>query len=242
MSIRWFSHPQHYNEHMNAKPIVLSWSGGKDCLMALERLRADPGWRLVGLLTTVNRRQDRIAMHGIRRVVLEAQAKSLKLPLLTAEMDWPGSNEAYLESWHHALDEARQHWPQLDHCAFGDILLADVRAWREQQMTDCGWHSVFPLWGEDTGQLVQHFIGAGHRAHLVCVDTAQLDASFCGHAFDAALIDSLPNKVDPCGENGEFHTLTFGGPLFDGDLDLIVGESVLRDDRFQFQDFLLRDA
>lgn len=210
--------------------------------MALERLRADPDWQVVGLLTTINRHHNRVAMHGIRRVVLEAQAESLRLPLVIAEMDWPGSDEAYLESWLGTLSEARRRWRTLDHCAFGDIALADVRAWREQQMTDCGWHSVFPLWGENTRQLAQHFLDAGHRAHLVCVDTEQLDARFCGRAFDTALIDSLPDKVDPCGENGEFHTLTFGGPLFDCKLDLIAGESVLRDERFQFQDFLLRDA
>lgn len=227
---------------MQARPILLSWSGGKDCLMVLERLRADPDWLVVGLLTTINRRHNRIAMHGIRRAVLEAQAESLKLPLVVAEVDWPGSNDAYLESWHSALAEARQHWPKLDHCAFGDILLADVRAWREQQMTDYGWHSVFPLWGEDTAQLARHFVDAGHRGHLVCVDTEQLGANFCGRAFDAALLDSLPDKVDPCGENGEFHTLTFGGPLFDCAIDLVIGKSVLREQRFQFQDFLLPDA
>lgn len=231
-----------YNGLMQARPILLSWSGGKDCLMALERLRADPAWHVVGLLTTVNSRHNRIAMHGIRRTVLEAQATSLKLPLVVAEMDWPGSNEAYLESWRSALSEARRRWPKLEYCAFGDILLADVRAWREQQMADCGWHSVFPLWGEDTRQLAQHFVSAGHRGHLVCVDGEQLDPRFCGRGFDTDLLGSLPDEVDPCGENGEFHTLTFGGPLFDSTIQLVAGKSVLRDKRFQFQDFLLRDA
>ncbi len=210
--------------------------------MALQRLRADPAWNVVGLLTTVNREHDRIAMHGIRRSVLEAQADALNLPVLVAEMDWPGSNEAYLESWRNALDEARKRWPGLDQCAFGDIHLADVRAWREQQMSACGWGSVFPLWHEDPAQLARAFVDAGHRARLVCVDTEQLDAGYCGRPFDDALLAALPRHVDPCGENGEFHTLACGGPLFAVPLHLSRGESVLRDQRFQFQDFVLDDV
>ncbi len=210
--------------------------------MALQCLYDDPAWQVVGLLTTVNRKHERIAMHGIRRSVLEAQAASLGLPLVVAEMDWPGSNEVYLESWHQALNEAQARWPELSTCAFGDIHLADVRAWREQQMREHGRESVFPLWGEDTTRLARHFIDAGHRANLVCVDTEQLDGAFCGRAFDDALLSDLPDAVDPCGENGEFHTLAHGGPLFGHDLELTPGESVLRDERFQFQDYLLVDG
>ena len=209
--------------------------------MALERLRSDPAWQVVGLLTTVNRKHQRIAMHGIRRDVLDAQAASLGLPVVVAEMDWPGSNEAYLESWHRALDAARSRWPDLETCAFGDIHLADVRAWREQQMDERGWASVYPLWHEDTNELARHFVQAGHHARLVCVDTEQLDGAFCGRAFDDALLVDLPDQVDPCGENGEFHTLAHGGPLFRRDLALLPGESVLRDERFRFQDYLLAD-
>ena len=209
--------------------------------MALERLRSDPAWQLVGLLTTVNRKHERIAMHGIRRDVLEAQASSLGLPVVVAEMDWPGSNEAYLESWHRALDAAQSRWPGLETCAFGDIYLADVRAWREQQMRERGLKSVFPLWQEDSNALARHFVQAGHRARLVCVDTEQLDGAFCGRAFDDALLADLPDQTDPCGENGEFHTLAHGGPLFRRDLALLPGQSVLRDERFRFQDYLLAD-
>lgn len=207
--------------------------------MALERLHADPSWRVCGLLTTVNRQHDRIAMHGIRREVLECQAAALGLPLVTAEMDWPGSNEAYLASWHAALAQARRRWPGLTHCAFGDIFLADVRAWREQQMHPHGWDTVFPLWGEDTTTLARAFIHDGHKASLVCVDTEQLGAPFCGRGFDAALLDDLPAGVDPCGENGEFHTLSWGGPMFQPDIDLEQGRTVLRDQRFQYQEYLL---
>jgi uncharacterized protein (TIGR00290 family) len=226
---------------MNRTPILLAWSGGKDCLMALQRLRTDPHWRPVGLLTTVNRTYGRIAMHGVRREVLLAQADALGLPLVEAAMDWPGGNDAYEEAHAAALDEARRRWPGLRHCAFGDLFLQDVRDYRVRQLGRAGWRAVFPLWGEDTAALSRRFVGEGHRAALCCVDTQQLDAGFCGRDYDGALLDALPAGVDPCGERGEFHTLSFGGPLFRQALKLRRGESVLRDGRFQFTDFLLAD-
>ncbi|SFK94515.1 ATP-binding protein [Rhodanobacter glycinis] len=226
---------------MNRTPIILAWSGGKDCLMALQRLRADPQWQLVGLLTTVNRTYGRIAMHGIRHDVLLAQADALGLPLIEAAMDWPGSNEAYEDAHAAALAEAQQRWPGLRYCAFGDLFLEDVRDYRIRQLGRGGWRAHFPLWGEDTTALSQRLVAEGHRAALCCVDTQQLDASHCGRDFDRALLDALPSGVDPCGERGEFHTISFGGPLFRHPLKLRRGESVLRDGRFQFTDFLLDD-
>lgn len=227
---------------MTPTPILLAWSGGKDCLMALQRLRADPHWQVVALLTTVNRTYDRIAMHGVRRTILEAQAASLGLPLVVAEMDWPGSNEAYEEAHASALAEARMRWPGVRHCAFGDLFLQDVRDYRVRQLGQAEWRAVFPIWGEDTAALSRRFVAEGHRAMLCCVDTQQLDAAFCGRAYDGALLDALPVGVDPCGERGEFHTLSCGGPLFRTPLRLRRGESVLRDERFQFTDFLLDDT
>ncbi|WP_026107281.1 ATP-binding protein [Dyella ginsengisoli] len=227
---------------MTPTPILLAWSGGKDCLMALQRLRADPHWQVVALLTTVNRTYDRIAMHGVRRTILEAQAASLGLPLVVAEMDWPGSNEAYEEAHARALAEARMRWPGVRHCAFGDLFLQDVRDYRVRQLGQAEWRAVFPIWGEDTAALSRRFVAEGHRAMLCCVDTQQLDAAFCGRAYDGALLDALPVGVDPCGERGEFHTLSCGGPLFRTPLRLRRGESVLRDERFQFTDFLLDDT
>lgn len=227
---------------MTPTPILLAWSGGKDCLMALQRLRADPHWQVVALLTTVNRTYDRIAMHGVRRAILEAQAESLGLPLLAVEMDWPGSNEAYEEAHARALAEARMRWPGVRHCAFGDLFLQDVRDYRVRQLGQAEWRAVFPIWGEDTAELSRRFVAEGHRAMLCCVDTQQLDAAFCGRAYDGALLDALPVGVDPCGERGEFHTLSCGGPLFRTPLRLRRGESVLRDERFQFTDFLLDDT
>jgi diphthamide synthase (EF-2-diphthine--ammonia ligase) len=224
---------------MISTPILLAWSGGKDCLMALERLRADPQWQVAALLTTVNRTYGRIAMHGVRRDILLAQADALGLPLLEVEMDWPGSNEAYEAAHERALAEARMRWPGIRHCAFGDLFLQDVRDYRVRQLGRAQWRAVFPIWGEDTGALSRRFVGEGHRALLCCVDTQQLAANYCGRPYDGALLDSLPSGVDPCGERGEFHTLSFGGPLFGRELRLRRGESVLRDDRFQFTDFLL---
>ena len=227
---------------MNARPILLAWSGGKDCLLALQRLLADPRWHVVGLLTTINRSYQRVAMHGVRQEVLAAQTAALGLPLVEVALDWPGSNEAYEQAHADALAQAQRRWPGLRHCAFGDLFLQDVRDYRVRQLGRENWRAVFPLWGEDTTLLSRRFISEGHRARLCCVDTQQLDAGFCGRDYDAALLDSLPAGVDPCGERGEFHTLSYAGPLFRQPLTLNRGESVLRDDRFQFTDFLLADA
>ncbi|HVI54778.1 MAG TPA: ATP-binding protein [Luteibacter sp.] len=223
-------------------PIIVSWSGGKDCLMTLGRLRADPAWHVVGLLTTVTANHDRIAMHGVRRSVLAAQGAALGLPVIEAVLTWPSHNDAYEEAFSTALAAARGCWTDLAHIAFGDLFLADVRAYRDAQLARIGgWTGVYPLWGEDTASLGRHFVTAGHRAALCCVDTTQLDAGFCGRDYDGALLDALPQGVDPCGENGEFHTLSFGGPLFAHDMRLARGESLLRDGRFQYTDFLLDD-
>ena len=226
----------------DAVQILLAWSGGKDCLMALQRLRADSRWRVVGLLTTVTRQFGRVAMHGIRRDVVHAQAAALGLPLVECGIEWPSSNEAYEAAHADALERARGRWPGLRHCAFGDLFLDDVRAYRERQLMREGWSGVFPLWGEDTRELSRWFVAQGHRAVLTCVDTKQLDGAFSGREYDATLLDELPGSVDPCGERGEFHTLSHGGPMFARDLPLVRGGSVLRDGRFQYTDFLLEDA
>jgi uncharacterized protein (TIGR00290 family) len=227
-------------DHTERLPILLAWSGGKDCLLALARLRADPQWEVKALLTTVNRSHQRIAMHGVRRDVLLAQAAALGLPVLEVEIDWPGSNADYEAAHASALVEARRLWPGIRHCTFGDLFLEDVRDYRVRQLGAENWRAVFPLWGEDTAALARRFIAEGHRAMLCCVDTTQLAAEFCGLAYDAQLLDSLPAGVDPCGERGEFHTLAYAGPQFSTPLVLKRGESVLRDGRFQFTDFVLQ--
>ena len=220
-------------------PILIAWSGGKDCLLALQRLRADPARHVVGLLTTITRQFDRVAMHGIRRDVLHAQARALDLPLIESELDWPSSNDAYETAFAESLRRAREATPGLRHIAFGDLFLEDVRQWREALLARLGWSGVYPLWGADTRALSREFVAQGHRAVLTCVDTTQLAASFSGRDYAAALLDDLPSSADPCGERGEFHTLSYGGPLFAHELNLQRGESVLREQRFQYTDFVL---
>ena len=143
---------------MNARPILLAWSGGKDCLLALQRLLADPRWHVVGLLTTINRSYQRVAMHGVRQEVLAAQTAALGLPLVEVALDWPGSNEAYEKAHAEALAQAQRRWPGLRHCAFGDLFLQDVRDYRVRQLGRDNWRAVFPLWGEDTKLLSRRFI------------------------------------------------------------------------------------
>ncbi len=220
-------------------PILIAWSGGKDCLMTLQRLRADPRWRVAGLLTTVTRQFDRVAMHGIRGDVLHAQARALSLPLIESELDWPSSNETYENAFSGSLARARASEPQLHHIAFGDLFLQDVREWREALLARHGWRGIYPLWGTDTRSLSREIVTQGHRVVLTCVDTTQLNGAFSGRAFDRSLLDDLPRNVDPCGERGEFPTLSHGGPLFAAPLKLRRGESVLREGRFQYTDFEL---
>ncbi|MDE2054176.1 MAG: ATP-binding protein [Xanthomonadaceae bacterium] len=220
-------------------PTLLSWSGGKDCLMALAALRDDTAWRVVALLTTITAAFERVSMHGIRRDVLQAQVAAIGLPLIECRIDWPSGNAAYEAAHENALRQARERWPGLRHCAFGDLFLADVRAYRERQLAGAGWSGVFPLWGEDTHRLSRRFHAQGHRAVLTCVDTQQLDGSFSGREYDPSLLRELPAGVDPCGERGEFHTLSYAGPLFAEPLRLDRGASSLRDNRFQYTDFTL---
>lgn len=224
---------------MTATPILMAWSGGKDCLMALDTLQADPEWRVVALLTTVNRVHDRVAMHGIRREVLHAQASALGLPLIEVEIDWPSSNADYEKPHAKALQAAGRRWPGLHHCAYGDLFLDDVRDYRIRQLGAIGWRCEFPIWGRDTAELARHFVSSGFCAHVCCVDTEQLDADWCGRPFDAEFLDTLPAGIDPCGERGEFHSLACDGPPFRTPIRLQRGESLLRDKRFQFTDFLL---
>ena len=207
--------------------------------MALAALRVDPAWRVVALLTTITGGFERVSMHGIRRDVLHAQVAAIGLPLIECRIDWPSSNAAYEAAHANALRQAGERWPGLRHCAFGDLFLEDVRAYRERQLASAGWRGVFPLWGADTRELSRRFYAQGHRAVLTCVDTEQLHGSFSGREYDPSLLDELPATIDPCGERGEFHTLTSAGPLFAEPLRLERGESTLRDNRFQYTDFKL---
>lgn len=228
--------------HSTALPILLAWSGGKDCLMALDRLVDDPRWHVVGLMSTIDRGEDRVVMHRIRGDVVREQARLLGVPLVEVAIEAGADNVAYERAHAAALARARNRWPGIRHVAFGDLFLEDVRAWREARLARADWAGVFPLWGESTRRVAAQFLQRGHRAVVCCVDTQQADAMFCGREFDQAMLDALPATVDPCGENGEFHTLAFSGPLFTQPLELGQGVSYLRDGRFAYTDFTLREG
>jgi uncharacterized protein (TIGR00290 family) len=218
------------------KPVVLSWSGGKDSALALDALSRDPSVDIVGLLTSVTRSYDRISVHGVRRSMLEAQVQRLGLPLFEIALNPGCTNDEYEAAFHSALGEIRRKLPDVAHIAFGDLFLEDVRAYRERLLAGSGFDPLFPIWGLDTTTLARRFIADGFVAHLVCVDTTQLDAAFAGRVFDEQLLADFPTTVDPCGERGEFHTFVSAAPQFSAPIQYRLGETVLRDDRFMFCD------
>jgi uncharacterized protein (TIGR00290 family) len=216
-------------------PVLLSWSGGKDSALALQRLRGDPQYEVTGLLTAVTRGYDRISIHGVRRQLLDAQAASIGLPLHILHLEQSSSNEAYERAFHEALRSVAAA-EAARHIAFGDLFLEDVRIYRERLLAGTDWRPLFPIWGEPTSALARRFIDDGFEAHLVCVDTTQLCGEFAGARFDHDFLDSLPGPVDPCGERGEFHTFVSSGPGFRRSVGHVVGERVLRDGRFMYCD------
>ncbi len=221
---------------MAQTPVLLSWSGGKDAAWALHVLRQRDDVEVVGLLTTITQGHERVAMQGIRVDVLHAQAAAIGLPVIEARMPLRASNDSYEATFTQALSTARERWPHLSQVAFGDLFLADIRAYREALCAKLDWTPRFPLFGSDTATLARTMQAGGLQAHLCCVDTEQLDTAFAGRAFDAKLLEDLPMDVDPCGEHGEFHTCAWGGPMFIRPLDLVRGETVLRDGRFAYTD------
>jgi uncharacterized protein (TIGR00290 family) len=218
------------------KPVVLSWSGGKDSALALDALSRNPEFEVVGLLTSITGDYDRISVHGVRRSMLEAQVARLGLPLLEIPLSPASSNDAYEAAFHSALAEIRKSLPKVRHIAFGDLFLEDVRAYRERLLDGSGFEPLFPLWGLDTRELARRFIDEGFAAHLVCVDTTQLAAEFAGRSFDHDLLADLPPSVDPCGERGEFHTFVSAGPPFREPVPYRIGSKVFRESRFMYCD------
>jgi uncharacterized protein (TIGR00290 family) len=222
------------------KRVLLSWSSGKDCAWALHVLRQQDGIEVAGLLTTLNAEFDRVAMHGTRRSILEAQAEAAGLPLWSVPLPWPCSNEVYEQCMAEACGRAIRE--RIDAIAFGDLFLRDVREYRERQLADTGLEPLFPLWQIPTDELARTMIAGGLRAKLVCVDSRQLPAAFAGRDFDADLLRDLPAHVDPCGERGEFHSCVYDGPMFTHPIPLESGEIVDREG-FTFADFSpLREA
>jgi uncharacterized protein (TIGR00290 family) len=217
------------------KRVLLSWSSGKDSAWTLYMLRRDPSIELCGLLTTLNTEFDRVAMHGVRRSVLEAQAAAARLPLWIVPLPWPCSNEIYEQRMAAVCQRAVNE--RIDAVAFGDLFLEDVRAYREKNLAPTGLEPLFPLWKIPTDELARTMIAGGLRARISCVDTEKLPASFAGREFDEQLLRDFPPGIDPCAERGEFHTCVYAGPMFTAPLPITTGEIVTRD-RFVFADFL----
>jgi uncharacterized protein (TIGR00290 family) len=223
---------------MMRKQVLLSWSGGKDSALALQALRVDPQIEVAGLLTSVTRDYERISVHGVRRSLLDRQAERLRLPLFTIELDPITTNDAYEKAFLSALERVRREQPGVTAIAFGDLFLADVRAYRERLLESTGFEPMFPIWGLDTAELARRFVRDGFAARIVCVDTTQLNGTFAHRVFDDSLLADLPPGVDPCGERGEFHTFVSDGPGYDGPVEYTVGETVLRDERFAYGDLI----
>lgn len=224
---------------MAARPLLLAWSGGKDAAWTLHVLRQRADVEVVGLLSTVGTDDGRSTMQGVATTVLRAQARAAGLPLLEVAVPPGSANDLYLDRLGAGLAQAAAHWPGLDTLAFGDLHLADLRAWREAELARLGWRIQTPLFGRDTALLAQEMLRGGLRAQLCCVDTGQLDAGFAGEPYDARLLARLPAGADPCGEHGEFHTCVQAGPMFAAPLTLARGATWLRDGRFALTDFAL---
>ncbi len=219
--------------------IVLSWSGGKDSVMALYELLKAGSYEIVALLTTVTETVDRISMHGVRRSLLRRQAEALGFPLHIVSIP-PRANNAIYEA---RMEERLRHYQRqgIRQVAFGDIFLEDIRTYREEHLARVGLQAVFPLWKRETHQLARAFIESGFRAVVTCVDPNALDPSFLGRLIDDAFLRALPSNVDPCGENGEFHSFVFDGPIFREPIAFSLGGKVERDG-FWFCDLLPGDG
>jgi uncharacterized protein (TIGR00290 family) len=216
----------------------VSWSSGKDSAYALFEARRLGLADIVGILTTVKEVYDRVAMHGVRSALLDRQAAALGLPCVKVQLPYPCPNEIYEARMAEAV--ARLLAQGVRHMVFGDLFLEDIRAYREEKLAAAGMHGIFPLWRRDTRLLARDMIASGLTAHLVCVDPRKLDRGFAGRRFDGELVAALPEGVDPCGENGEFHTVVSAGPMFARPIPVTVGEIVEREG-FVFADVIPAD-
>jgi uncharacterized protein (TIGR00290 family) len=216
------------------KKILLSWSSGKDSAWSLHVLRQQ-GYEIAGLITTINSAFDRVAMHSSRRALVEMQADAAGLPLIQAPLPWPCSNVDYECAMKKVCDQAIAQG--VKGIAFGDLFLEDIRAYRERQLKDTGLEPLFPLWQLPTDALAREMMRGGLRAKLVCIDPKKLPPHFAGREFDDQLLQDFPPGIDPCGENGEFHSFVYAGPMFSREILIQAGERVQRDG-FWYADLL----
>lgn len=217
------------------KKILLSWSSGKDSAWSLHVLRQQGTYEIAGLITTINSAFDRVAMHSSRRELVEMQAEAAGLPLIRVPLPWPCSNVDYECAMKKVCDQAIAEGVKA--IAFGDLFLADIRAYRERQLKDTGLEPLFPLWLVPTDTLAREMIHGGLRAKLVCIDPKKLAPEFAGREFDERLLHDFPPGIDPCGENGEFHSFVYAGPMFSREIPVKAGERVQRDG-FWYADLL----
>jgi uncharacterized protein (TIGR00290 family) len=216
--------------------VLFSWSGGKDSAMALQAILADRRYQVAALLTTVTGDYDRISMHGVRRVLLERQAKSLGIRLEKVFISKRATNQEYESKMEQVLKEYKSLGTTS--VVFGDIFLEDLKEYREKNLARLGLGGIFPLWKKDTKELIQSFIAQGFKAITVCVDTQVLDKRFVGREIDRQFISDLPPTVDVCGENGEYHSFVYAGPVFSKSVSFRRGETLLREGRFFYCDLI----
>ena len=218
---------------------LMSWSSGKDSAWALYKLQQNPEIDLAGLFCTVNKEFGRVAMHGVRVELIQKQAKSIGLPLEIIEIPYPCSNAEYEKIMDRFVERAKDD--NIEYFVFGDLFLEDVRNYREEKLNGSGIKPVFPVWGIPTDRLAREMIGGGLRALITCIDPKKTPKEFIGREFDEELLDSLPETIDPCGENGEFHSFVFDGPMFKEQIEIFPGQIVHRDD-FVFIDILPKNT
>lgn len=223
----------------NKPRMVLAWSSGKDSAWMLHVLRQADDYELVGLLTTINNAFDRVAMHAVRSELVAAQARAAELDLIQVQIPWPCSNKDYEQAMSRALTGIKRDYG-VTHIAFGDLFLQDVRAYREERLRGTGFTPVFPLWQQPTNRLSREMISNGLKAIITCVDPGKLPPEFAGRDYDDSLLRKLPAGVDPCGENGEFHSYAYCGPMFNASIPIETGEIVARDG-FVFADIVLNN-
>ena len=216
--------------------VLFAWSGGKDSAMALHEAQKSEKYDVAALLTTVTQDYDRISMHGVRRALLEEQAALLGIPLETVFISKHSSNEEYEAKMKEVL--VRYKKEDIVSVVFGDIFLEDLKKYREDNLAKVGLKGVFPIWKRDTRELAAAFIDLGFKAIITCVDSKSLDKSFAGRVFDKQFLSDLPNGIDPCGENGEFHSFVYDGPIFSRGIIFEKGQVVLRDNRFYYCDLV----
>lgn len=218
------------------EPIVVSWSGGKDSALALYRALIEKKYKVKTLFTTISAEYNRVSMHGVRRKLLEKQAKSIRMPLRVIRLPKDVSMEKYESIMRQEMNRFKSK--DINNVIFGDIFLEDVRKYRETNLSKIGMNALFPLWDKSSQVLAKEFLDLGFKAIITCVDSTYLDGSFIGRMFNEQFLSSIPSNVDPCGENGEFHTFVFDGPIFSRMVQFKKAEIMFRDNRFYFIDLV----